>query len=204
MPGKGHASPIIWNDRVFVVTCDQEKKERRLISLDASTGKTVWSKVVLESLLETKHNLNSYASPSPLIEDGRLYLHFGAYGNVCLDAENGELLWKNNQPELWVMHENGPGSSPILWENLMIFHLDGSDRQSVVALFKDSGKLAWQTEATRAGVKRSIPRALMLDNSVTWYLLLLLLLPLLLLLRRHERTPIVPAPCNNASSDSSS
>ena len=53
------------------------------------------------------------------------------------------------------MHENGPGSSPVIWENLMIFHLDGSDKQSIVALFKDTGKIAWQTK--RSGELKKTP-----------------------------------------------
>ena len=59
-------------------------------------------------------------------------------------------IWKNYLEKFSEgtlgMHENGPGSSPVIWENLMIFHLDGSDKQSIVALFKDTGKIAWQTK----------------------------------------------------------
>nr|ADD93709.1 pyrrolo quinoline quinone [uncultured marine bacterium MedDCM-OCT-S05-C109] len=90
------------------------------------------------------------------MEDGKLFLHFGAYGNACIDSESGKIIWKNDEKKLWIMHENGPGSSPILWKNLMIFHLDGSDRQSIVALHKDSGEIAWQTK--RSGEMRENPQ----------------------------------------------
>ena len=91
-----------------------------------------------------------------MIEGGKVYFHFGAYGNACIDAKTGKILWKNEDKALWVMHENGPGSSPLIWDNLMIFHLDGSDRQNIVALYKDSGKIAWKTK--RSGELRENPQ----------------------------------------------
>ena len=92
----------------------------------------------------------------PFLEKGKLYLHFGAYGNACIDSENGKIIWKNQEKNLWVMHENGPGSSPIIWKDFMIFHLDGSDSQSIVALNKNNGKIAWQTK--RSGEMRENPQ----------------------------------------------
>ena len=65
IPGTGHSSPIVWGDRVFVVSCLEDKKERVLISLDRKTGKTIWQQDVLESPLENKHGLNSFASGTP-------------------------------------------------------------------------------------------------------------------------------------------
>lgn len=181
LPGRGHSSAVHENGLIWITTAMEtpasaEEREERLKDNGGLATVNVLSEVSLRALRidpqsgeillnleifrkkqpQWVHNLNSYASPSPLIEDGRVYLHFGAYGNACLDAQSGKLLWKNNQPELWVMHENGPGSSPILWENLMIFHLDGSDRQSVVALFKDTGEIAWQTK--RSGEMRENPQ----------------------------------------------
>lgn len=177
LPGRGHSCTVHENGLIWITTAmetpasDKEREKRlkkndglatvkvlsevslRALRIDATSGEILINKEIFrKEQPQWVHNLNSYASPTPLIEDGRVYLHFGAYGNACLDAQSSELLWKNNQLELWVMHENGPGSSPILWENLMIFHLDGSDRQSVVALFKDTGKIAWQTK--RSGEMR--------------------------------------------------
>lgn len=181
LPGRGHSSAVHENGLIWITTAmetpasAEEREERlkdngglatvnvlsevslRALRIDPQSGEILLNlEIIRKKQPQWVHNLNSYASPSPLIEDGRVYLHFGAYGNACLDAQSGKLLWKNNQPELWVMHENGPGSSPILWENLMIFHLDGSDRQSVVALFKDTGEIAWQTK--RSGEMRENPQ----------------------------------------------
>jgi outer membrane protein assembly factor BamB len=89
------------------------------------------------------HQLNSYASPSPILENGRLYAHFGSLGTVCLDTATLKILWKNE--ELHVMHENGPGSTPVLSGNRLIVHFDGSDQQFIAAFDKTTGKVAWKT-----------------------------------------------------------
>ena len=181
LPGRGHSSAVHENGLIWITTAietpasEKEKQERlkeneglstvtvlsevslRALQVDPKTGKISQNiEVIRKKQPQWVHHLNSYASPSPVIEANRLYLHFGAYGNACLDSSSGEIIWKNNQQELWVMHENGPGSSPIIFENLLIFHLDGSDKQSVVALYKDSGKIAWQTK--RSGKMKENPQ----------------------------------------------
>ena len=181
IPGRGHSSAVHENGHMWITTAietpaSEKEKEERLKENEGLSTVTVLSEVSLRAVkLDPKtggiqknieviqkkqpqwvHHLNSYASPSPVIEGNRLYLHFGAYGNACIDAVSGKIIWKNNQKELWVMHENGPGSSPIIWENLMIFHLDGSDKQSIVALFKDTGEIAWQSK--RSGELKENPQ----------------------------------------------
>ena len=181
IPGRGHSSAVHENGHIWITTAietpaSEKEKEERLKENEGLSTVTVLSEVSLRAVkLDPKtggiqknieviqkkqpqwvHHLNSYASPSPVIEGNRLYLHFGAYGNACIDAVSGKIIWKNNQKELWVMHENGPGSSPIIWENLMIFHLDGSDKQSIVALFKDTGEIAWQSK--RSGELKENPQ----------------------------------------------
>jgi outer membrane protein assembly factor BamB len=89
------------------------------------------------------HRFNSYASPSPVIESGRLYCHFGTFGTACVDTKTAKVLWTNQ--ELNCMHENGPGGSPVLSGDRLIFHMDGSDVQYIAALDKATGKLAWKT-----------------------------------------------------------
>ena len=86
--------------------------------------------------------------PAPTLKRVNYTFILVLMGNACIESKTGNIIWKNDEKNLWVMHENGPGSSPIVWKNLMIFHLDGSDRQSIVALYKDNGKIAWQTERT--------------------------------------------------------
>jgi len=88
--------------------------------------------------------INSYASPTPVIEPGRVYVHFGTYGTACLDTQTGRILWTRR--DLNCDHHMGPGASPILFDNLLIFHVDGCDVQYVVALDKTTGKTVWKTD----------------------------------------------------------
>ena len=181
LPGRGHSSPVHDGDTIWVTTAietpasEAEKKERlkankglptvtvlskvslRALRIDPKSGKVVKNVEIFgKKQPQWVHKLNSYASPTPVIEDGKVYFHFGAYGNACIDAKTGKILWKNDDKSLWVMHENGPGSSPLVWDDLMIFHLDGSDKQHVVALYKESGKIAWKTK--RSGELRENPQ----------------------------------------------
>ena len=181
LPGRGHSSAVHRDGQLWITTAletpasEEEKEERlklneglptvtvlsevslRALQINPETGKVIRDiEVLRKKSPQWVHKLNSYASPTPVMEGERLYLHFGAYGNACLDAKTGEIIWKNTEEKLWVMHENGPGSSPLIWGDFMIFHLDGSDRQSVVALFKQTGKIAWQTE--RSGKLRENPQ----------------------------------------------
>ncbi|MDP6678931.1 MAG: PQQ-binding-like beta-propeller repeat protein [Verrucomicrobiota bacterium] len=171
LPGRGWSSPVIVGNQIWVTAAhetlasEEEKKERlkentgsqplvvlsnvriHSICIDKSNGKIVRDIPLLRKRNpQWVHKTNSYASPTPIIEDGRLYSHNGSYGSACLDLKSGEVLWTNQ--DLWVMHENGPGGSPILWNDLLIFHMDGSDRQFIAALEKKTGKLAWKTRRT--------------------------------------------------------
>ncbi|MDA8775752.1 PQQ-binding-like beta-propeller repeat protein, partial [Opitutales bacterium] len=133
------------------------KVSLRALKINPASGKILKNiEVFQKKQPQWVHKLNSYASPSPFLENGKLYMHFGAYGNACIDTKSEKIIWKNDEKDLWVMHENGPGSSPVLWKNHMIFHLDGSDRQSIVALDKNTGKIAWQTK--RSGEMRENPQ----------------------------------------------
>jgi outer membrane protein assembly factor BamB len=90
------------------------------------------------------HSQNSFASPTPVLDDGRVYVHFGTYGSACLDSASGEVVWTTR--ELKCDHQNGPGSSPIVWRDLFVVHCDGIDVQYLAALNKHTGQVVWKTE----------------------------------------------------------
>jgi hypothetical protein len=89
------------------------------------------------------HWFNSWATPSPIVEKGRLYCDFGTFGTAALDAKNGKIVWKSQLP---VDHQVGPGSSPALWRDRLILVRDGMDAQYLAALDTHSGQTVWRTD----------------------------------------------------------
>lgn len=171
IPGKGWSSPVIEGNQIWMTAsletpASKEEIAERLkkntggvpvnvlssvslhvVCVDKRNGKLLQNlKVITKKQPQWVHKLNSYASPSPIIEDGRIYCHFGSYGTVCINAKTGKVAWRNEK--LWVNHENGPGSTPVLWKDFLIFHMDGSDKQFVVALDKKTGREKWRTART--------------------------------------------------------
>lgn len=179
LPGRAWSSPVIEGKNIWLTTAIEtpakkedadrrlkgntgnqpltvlEKVEFRALCVDRNSGKLTQN-ILLLTAREPQwvHALNSYASATPVIEDGKLFCHFGAMGNACLDTRTGKVLWTDTS--LVVQHENGPGSTPVIWKNLMLFHLDGSDQQFIAALDKRTGKLAWKT--TRSGDMNKDPQ----------------------------------------------
>ena len=143
--GKAWSSPVIWGDRVWLTNASADGTWLAVICVDKRTGEVVMDKR-LHDVRDPQacHNFNSYASPSPVIEDGRLYVSFGSPYNACLDSETGQVIWERT--DFICNHFRGPGSSPFLYENLLIIHFDGSDQQYVVALDKGSGRTIWRTD----------------------------------------------------------
>ncbi|MBN2375172.1 MAG: PQQ-binding-like beta-propeller repeat protein [Sedimentisphaerales bacterium] len=141
---RGWSSPVIHNQQIWLTTATEKGHELFAIALDLSTGKILHDIKVFEVANPNEINsLNSYASPTPVVEPGRVYVHFGTYGTACLETASGKVLWKRQ--DLPCFHMVGPGSSPILYENLLIFHMDGGEEQYVVALDKKTGKTVWKS-----------------------------------------------------------
>ena len=145
IPGKAWSSPVVWKDRIWLTDALEDGTRLFAVCVDAQSGKVLIRKP-LRSLAAPQycHPFNSYGSPSPVVEDGRVYLSFGSPYIGCLDSESGDVLWERT--DFVCNHFRGPGSSPFLYKNLLIQHYDGSDRQYVVALDKTTGETVWQTE----------------------------------------------------------
>ena len=179
IPGRGWSTPVIGTEQIWLTTgietaAAPEDAERRLKSNTGGQPVTLVERVSLRAICVDRatgalehdielflkaepqwvHKDNTYASPSPILEEGRLYCHFGAYGTACVDTDTGDVLWRN--ASLSVMHENGPGGSPILWKDYLFLNCDGSDRQFVVALHKTTGEVVWKTE--RSGEMNANPQ----------------------------------------------
>jgi outer membrane protein assembly factor BamB len=141
----GWSSPVIWNDAIWLTTATSDGHQEFAVCLDRASGKVIHDVKVFDTQKpEHVATTNSYASPTSVIEDGRLYVHYGTYGTACLDTQSGEVLWTRR--DLNCDHHEGPGSSPMLWGNLLIVNVDGRDVQYVVALDKATGKTVWKTK----------------------------------------------------------
>ncbi len=145
LPGAGHSSPVHDGKLIWVTTASADGHQLGALAIDAESGRLVHEVTLFQPVtVEEIHHDNTYASPSPVLGDGRIYAHFGTYGTACLNAETGEVLWKND--EYHIKHDGGPGSSPILFESLLILTFDGADAQYVVALDATTGKEVWKRE----------------------------------------------------------
>jgi outer membrane protein assembly factor BamB len=141
---RGWSSPVIWGKQIWVTTGSRDGKRLFALCLERDTGKIVHDiKVFDVDKPEHIAAVNSYASPTPVIEAGRVYVHYGTYGTACLDTQSGRTLWTRR--DLNCDHHEGPGSSPILFAGLLIVHVDGRDVQYVIALDKTTGHTAWKT-----------------------------------------------------------
>ena len=140
--GKGWSSPVVKKKRIWLTTATEEGRSLRVICVDREKGQVLYNvEVFRHENPPPIHKKNSYASPTPVLENGRVYVHFGTLGTASL-SQNGQILWKT---KLKYSHGNGPGGSPVLFRDLLIVNCDGTDVQYVVALDKNSGKIRWKS-----------------------------------------------------------
>lgn len=145
LPGVGHSSPVVGRGVAWLTYALEDGKSLGAASVDVETGKLLSQREVLRTEEPPPINgKNSHASPSSVLDGDRLYVHFGTSGTACLSTFTGKTLWANQQ--MPVDHQEGPGSSPIVWRDLLIVHCDGRDVQYVAALDKQTGKTVWKTE----------------------------------------------------------
>lgn len=147
IPGRGWSSPVAVDKQIWVTTALDEGRSRHAVCVDFDSGRIVHD-IKLFDVPEPPsiHKLNSHASPSCVVEPGRVYVHFGTHGTACIDTTNGDVLWKRN--DLNLDHQVGAGSSPIIHGDKLIFHCDGIDVQYIIALNKRTGETVWKTKRT--------------------------------------------------------
>ena len=143
---RGWSSPVIWNDQIWMTTATKEGNKMYAICVNKLSGKIEHDIHVFDvKSPQAITNENTYASPTPVVEEGRVYVHFGTYGTACISTKDGQILWKRR--DLNCDHEigAGPASSPFIYNNFLIFNVDGRDVQYVIALNKETGETAWKT-----------------------------------------------------------
>jgi outer membrane protein assembly factor BamB len=142
---RGWSSPVIRGQQVWLTTATIDGHDLFAVCIDRDTGKVIHDLKLFDvAKPQFCHSFNSYASPTPAIEAGRIYVTFGAPGTACLDTQTGKVLWARRDIEC--NHFRGAGSSPILYRNMLLLNFDGSDHQFVVALDKQTGRTVWQKQ----------------------------------------------------------
>jgi outer membrane protein assembly factor BamB len=141
---KGWSSPVVWGKQVWLTTAKEQGEELFAVCIDLDSGKIVNDIKVCTPEKTAYHPYNSCASPTPVIEEGRVYVHFGFPCTACIDTTSGKVLWQRN--DFKCDHFRGAGSSPILVGDLLILTFDGFDLNYVVALNKKTGETVWKKD----------------------------------------------------------
>ena len=139
----GYSSPVVLGDQIWVTTATESGDKMYAVCISLQSGKILHDILVLENQdPQRKHALNSYATPTPVIEDKFVYTHFGTFGTACIHTLSGKIIWKRT--DIHCDHEQGPASSPIIYKNLLIVHHEGREVQTITALDKSDGETVWQ------------------------------------------------------------
>ena len=144
LPGQGWSSPVVEGGKVWLTTAENDDTSLRALAVQLATGKLLHNVEVFAPASSLKINAkNSHASPTPVVDGSRVYVHFGTLGTACLSTRTAQILWTNT--ELQIDHREGAGSSPVICGPNLVVHCDGTDVQYIVALDKATGAVAWKT-----------------------------------------------------------
>ena len=142
--GLGWSSPVVFGQQVWLTSAAKDGKEFYTLCFDLKTGKLLDEKTIFTSEEPQRiHGTNSYATPTPCIEEGFVYVHYGHFGTACINTDNFEVVWKRE--DMPCDHMQGPASSLILHKNMLIVHLEGTQNPYVAALDKKTGKTIWKS-----------------------------------------------------------
>ena len=143
---RGWSSPVIWGKQIWLTTATRNGHRLFAVCIDKDTGEILHDIHVfdVESPMKITDE-NTYATPTPVIEEGRVFVHFGTYGTACFDTASGKKLWSRR--DLNCDHEvnAGPASSPTLIDGNLVVHVDGRDVQYIIALDRATGETVWKT-----------------------------------------------------------
>ncbi len=147
---KGWSTPVVLNGQIWMTTATPEGNDFFAVCVDAETGKILCDQKLFhcDAPEPLGQDVNCYASPSPVIEPGRVWVHFGSYGTACLDTATFKVIWQRT--DLPCRHYRGPGSSLYIWKDMLYLTMDGVDVEYVAALDKTTGKTVWKTDRTTA------------------------------------------------------
>ncbi|MFL5341512.1 MAG: PQQ-binding-like beta-propeller repeat protein [Gemmataceae bacterium] len=165
LPGKGHSTPVVWGDHIFLTTAIPYGEPIRprvvrpgahdnlamtfnhefaVLAVSRKTGKILWQRTVHKAAPhEAGHQTASLASASPITDGEHVFACLGSYGLYCLDFE-GNLVWKKDLGEMYTKHGHGEGSSPALHGDTLVVNCDQEEQSFLIALDKNTGKQRWR------------------------------------------------------------
>lgn len=152
IPGLGWSSPVVVAGRVYLTTAVPvgEGLSLRALALDCSTGGIIWDREIRTvAKAPAIHKKNSHASPTPIVSNGAVFVHFGALGMAKLSAKNGEIIWTCLELDYPPMH--GSGGTPVLYDGKLMVACDGSVNPFIAAVDAETGKVAWKTPRSTTG-----------------------------------------------------
>jgi outer membrane protein assembly factor BamB len=166
MPLRGWSSPVIMGNQVWLTTATTDGHDFFVICVDAGTGEIRLNEKLFhcDKPEPLGNQVNAYATPTPVIEPGRVYVHFGSYGTACLDTSTLKVLWKRD--DLPCRHYRGPSSSLILLGDLLLLTMDGVDVQYHAALDKKTGKTVWKTDRSVEWNDQDVPGQMARDGDL--------------------------------------
>ncbi len=141
--GRGWSSPVVYGDQIWVTTANREGTGLSAVCVDFKSGRIIHDILVfsMDDAIR-KHDINSFASPTPAIEEGFVYVHFGSMGTACINTADGSVVW--TRTDLECNHIQGPGSSAFLYNDLLILHYEGVDVRYLAGLDKRTGDDVWE------------------------------------------------------------
>ena len=163
LPGSGHASPIVWGDRIFTVSCDESTTERLLLCLDARSGRLLWRRTVIKAPLEQVHTRNGYASSTPATDGELVFVTFLEVGDRTVMATNvskprpirmGKMVvaaYDFDGNRRWIVRPgdfasvHGYCTCPVIDGDRLILNGDHDGASYIVALDKKTGRTIWKT-----------------------------------------------------------
>lgn len=168
IPHRGWSTPVVLGNQAWLTSATVDGHDFYVFGVDLATGQVRFNERLFHSEnpepLGNGASMNSYATPTSVIEPGRVYVHFGSFGTACLDTRTGKVLWQRE--DLPCRHYRGPASSLVLFENLLILTMDGADLQYHVALDKQTGRTVWKTDRSVAWQDEDVPGQMAKDGDL--------------------------------------
>ena len=176
IPGESWSSPIVWNERIFLTTTTEDGKNCHIIAVDVKSGKILWDKIVFtQKPQQHKHEMNSYATPTPVTDGKTVFAVFSGGGFAALDFD-GNVRWVNADLDFYSQH--GMGTSPILYGDLLLLAVNHSNREEpkelgfakpwdksyLLALDKNTGKERWRGMRGLSRIAHSTPAIMQVNG----------------------------------------